>query len=217
MAILNSLSIRIQSLIEIIIELLAIFFYIWVLEPHAEEIVRISFFWLFCVGFPFICIGREQRKFPEFSLDWEHFVHSFYAIFYFTLVVTAFFIGMAFYFDSFNYDGQFALRVSEYVFWSFLQQIGLQVFLTRRLQNVFPQPLIIAVASGSIFSLIHFPNPALMILTGIGGIFWSYFFQKAPNLYLLALSHGWLAVMSLYCLPSAWLHHLRIGPTYWHF
>ena len=106
-------------------------------------------------------------------------------------------------------------RFSEYVFWAFLQQIGLQIFLTRRMQHVFKNPMIVAAASSLLFAMMHFPNPILMGFTFIGGFFWCLLFQKRPNLYALALSHAWLAVIALYCFPMEWMHQLRFGPDYW--
>lgn len=196
-------------------ELSAIYFYIWVLERYASDGLRFSFFWGLCVGFPIFCIWREQRSFPEFSLDWRVFVRCLREVLWFTLGATALLLAVAFGFDGLNYDGKILLRVSEYLFWSFLQQIGLQTFLARRVHQVVPNPMLAAGLTATVFSLIHFPNPALLALTWVGGFFWTSIFLKTPNLYALAISHGWLAVMALYCVPSRWLHQLRIGPTYW--
>jgi len=179
--------------------------------------VRAVFFWGVCVGFPIFSIAARQRSFPEFSLDWRAFVRCLRWLIWFTLITTVLFIGVSFHFKAFNYDGQFMTRVSEYFFWAFLQQIGLQTFLTRRLRQVFRNPYLAAFASSSLFALIHLPNAALVIFTWVGGFFWALSFQRTPNLYALAVSHGWLAVVALYCVPTRWLHGLRIGPTYWNY
>ncbi|MBI3046599.1 MAG: CPBP family intramembrane metalloprotease [Candidatus Harrisonbacteria bacterium] len=72
--------------------------------------------------------------------------------------------------------------------------------------------------SGILFSLVHIPNPVLLAVTLIGGWLSAYFFQRARNIYLLAVFHAILAVSTMYCLPEAWHHHLRIGPGFytWH-
>ena len=118
---------------------------------------------------------------------------------------------------TFNYDGQILKRFSEYVFWAFLQQIGLQIFFTYRMGRIISNPAKAAGVVAVVFSLIHFPNPVLMLFTLIGGFYWSLSYLKAPNLYALAISHGWLAVLALHSIPRSWLHQLRIGPTYWSF
>lgn len=218
MANLNSLSIKSRYAAEILLELTFIFSYVWFIERNTPDWVRFSFFYALCVAFPLACIGVEQRgKLPEFSLDWHAFTRGLRMVVWFTVFGTALMIGIAFLFNSFNYDGNLMGRIFEYGFWSFLQQIGLQTFLTRRFEKIFPNPLIVCAASSTVFALIHFPNPVLMVLTWFGGFFWCWCFLKAPNLYALAVSHGWLAVMALYTMPVRWLHQLRVGPGYWTF
>lgn len=159
----------------------------------------------------------DQKSFPEFSLDWDNFLRSFSILLWFTLIATLLLIALALSLGNFNYDGKFMARVSEYVFWAFLQQIGFQTFLTRRVHRALPKPYLAAFVSTVLFSLIHFPNPVLMIFCFAGGFFWCLSYIKAPNLYLIALSHGWLAVVALHAVPASWLHGLRIGPGYFTF
>ena len=209
---------RIRPALEVIIEFSAIFFYIWFLDKAAApQWFKGVFFWGFCVGFPIFCIGSEQRYYPEFSLDWGAFLKCLRLILWFTLAGTGLLVFISLYFKSFNYDEQFLTRVSEYFFWAFLQQIGLQTFLTRRVEKAVRNPYLSAFLSSTLFALLHMPNPALVIFSWVGGFFWALSFQATPNLYALAVSHGWLAVVAWHCVPPAWLHGLRIGPTYWKF
>lgn len=209
---------KIRPALEIVVEFSAIFFYIWILELRAPPWVRSAFFWLICVGFPIACIVSERNGLPEFSLDWRCFLNCLRGIVWFTLFATIFLAGLALYYKALNYDGHFLSRMAEYFFWAFLQQIGLQTFLTRRVQQLIPHAdYWTAGVSATIFALIHIPNPALFFLTWIGGFFWALSFQRSPNLYALAFSHGWLAVTALYCVPTAWIHTLKIGPAYWKF
>ena len=199
---------------EVFIEFLAIFFYIWYADKNSPDWFRSTFFWLICVGLPIACIGKDQKYFPEFSLDWNAFTRGLREILWFTLCGTALLVVIALTTQGFNYDGQILTRLPEYYFWSFLQQIGLQTFLTYRIQKIVKNPLAVSFVTASLFALLHWPNIALVSLTWIGGFFWSYSYQRFPNLYALSLSHAWLAVTSLYCLPPPWLHGLRIGPGY---
>jgi len=202
---------------QISIEILLIFAYVWIVEGRASPAVNGLFLWGFCVGVPIVCIAREQHVFPEFSLDWKAFTRSLNILAWFTVSGTALLAIIALATETFNYDGQILKRFAEYVFWGFLQQIGLQTFFTYRVGKVISNPYKAACVVAVIFSLIHFPNPVLMIFTLMGGFFWSLSYLKAPNLYALALSHGWLAVLTLHSIPRSWLHQLRIGPTYWSF
>ena len=79
----------------------------------------------------------------------------------------------------------------------------MQTFFTRRIETFMDNPITIAAASATLFSLIHFPNPVLMVLTWVGGFYWTYSFLNSPNLYALALSHGWLAVMLRFEISSS--------------
>lgn len=169
------------------------------------------------VAFPILCISIEQRQFPEFSLDWKQFLKAFRILLWFTVIGTAFFIFIALYFKTLNYDGQFLKRVTEYTFWGFLQQIGLQTFLTWRVHKVFKKEFTAAFLSSAFFAVLHAPNIALVVFSWVAGFFWALSYIRAPNLFALAVSHGWLAVVALHCVPRDWMHGLRIGPTYWKF
>lgn len=208
---------KLRPLLEIIIELFFIFFYIWYLEVNASEWVRGTFFWILCVGFPLLCIWLEQRTFPEFNLGFDSFRDCFRGILWFTLGGTAFLIFLSLYFKNFNYDGIFLTRVCEYFFWAFLQQVGFQIFLTRRAEKCFSNQYYAALFSSTLFASLHAPNLSLVFFSWVGGFFWALIFLRTPNLYMISVSHGWLAVVALYCVPIKWLHGLRIGPGYWNF
>ena len=203
--------------IQVGVELVLLFAYIWIVERRASHAFNAVFLWGFCVGYPVFCIAREQRVFPEFSLDWRAFVRCLKILVWFTVAGTALLVLIALATGNFNYDDKLLTRFSEYVFWAFLQQIGLQTFFTYRVGKVISNPYKAAGVVAVVFSLLHFPNPVLMAFTLLGGFFWSLSYLKAPNLYALAVSHGWLAVLALHSVPRSWLHQLRIGPTYWSF
>jgi hypothetical protein len=192
----------------------SIYLYIWLLKSHTPDLFHGAFFWLLCVGFPLFCIALSQRSFPEFSLDFNQNLRALRMLTWFTLIATLAMFTVAWRMNSFHYDGALPSRLAEYVFWAFLQQIGLQIFLTRRLARIFKKPWVVALWASGLFSLVHAPNPALMIFSGLGAFFWAYAFQIAPSLYVLSLSHAWLAVWMLYTIPPAWLRALRIGPAY---
>ncbi len=197
-------------------EMFFVFSYIWIVEIYASKWwINAAFLWGLCVAFPIVCIARDQRRFPEFSLDWNHFKRCLRILVWFTLSATVFMVLLSLFLKTFNYDGQLLKRISEYIFWAFLQQIGIQTFLTYRVGKVIDQPKMAALVSASIFALFHFPNPVLMAFTWVSGYFWALSYLEAPNLYAIAISHGWLAVIALHSVPRAWLHSLRVGPTYW--
>jgi hypothetical protein len=54
----------------------------------------------------------------------------------------------------------------------------------------------------------------LMVLTVLGGWFWSSAFARHPNLLAVALSHAVLAVVAASTLPPAVIAGYQIGPAY---
>jgi hypothetical protein len=98
--------------------------------------------------------------------------------------------------------------------WGFVQQYVLQSFVNRRAQIIWgPGPMSILM-TGLIFCLLHLPNPALMLVTMIGGLIWAAVYQRAPNLFALAVSHSVMTWVLVSTLPVSALNHLRIGFKY---
>lgn len=106
--------------------------------------------------------------------------------------------------------GQLALGFA----WGFVQQYVLQSFINRRAQIVWPGGVCSVLLTAGIFALLHFPNPWLMVITFIGGLVWAFVYQRAPNLFALALSHSLMTWVLVSTLPISVLNHLRIGFKY---
>ena len=97
------------------------------------------------------------------------------------------------------------------ILWGLVQQYALQGFINRRAQIAWGSGpgsvLIVAVLFGSF----HLPNPGLMIATFVGALVWATVYQRAPNLFALAISHGLMTWILISTLPSNLLHGLRVG------
>src|SRR5436309_5169589 len=106
--------------------------------------------------------------------------------------------------------GQLALGFA----WGFVQQYVLQSFINRRAQIVWQKGLRSVVLTAFVFSFLHFPNPWLMLVTFIGGLVWAFAYQRAPNLFALAISHSLMTWIVVSTLPMSALNHLRIGFKY---
>jgi membrane protease YdiL (CAAX protease family) len=98
--------------------------------------------------------------------------------------------------------------------WGFLQQYVLQSFMNRRAQIVWGAGPASVLLTAFIFSLLHFPNPWLMLVTFVGGVVWAFVYQRQANLFALALSHSVMTWMLVSSLPPSALNHLRIGFKY---
>ena len=106
--------------------------------------------------------------------------------------------------------GQLALGFA----WGFVQQYVLQSFINRRAQIVWDRGVRSVLLTALIFALLHFPNPWLMVVTFVGGVVWAFVYQRAPNLFALALSHSVMTWVIVSTLPMSALNHLRIGFKY---
>jgi membrane protease YdiL (CAAX protease family) len=102
--------------------------------------------------------------------------------------------------------------------WALIQQYVLQGFVYRRLRSMLPEQgktRLAIVGAAAIFALAHAPNLTLMILTFAGAILWSWVYQRAPNLFALALSHAAISLMLMMSLPPWLLESMSVG--YKHF
>ncbi|MEJ7709300.1 MAG: CPBP family intramembrane glutamic endopeptidase [Pyrinomonadaceae bacterium] len=91
------------------------------------------------------------------------------------------------------------------------QQYVMQGFINRRAQIVFGRGWRSIFAVALIFGLLHLPHGWLMMATFIEGLGWAYVFQRAPNLFALALSHAIMTRLTIAFIPDHFLHGLRVG------
>jgi membrane protease YdiL (CAAX protease family) len=95
--------------------------------------------------------------------------------------------------------------------WGLLQQYALQAYINRRAQTIFGKGAASITIVALLFALLHLPNPWLMCATFLGGLMWAAVYQRAPNLYALAISHAVLTWVLISTLPSGALRGLRVG------
>ncbi len=98
--------------------------------------------------------------------------------------------------------------------WGLAQQYVLQGFINRRAQLVLGKGWLSVLLVAAVFSALHLPNVWLVVATFTGGIIWAVVYQRAPNLFALAVSHSLMTWVIVSTLPPAALHHLRIGFKY---
>ena len=67
--------------------------------------------------------------------------------------------------------------------------------------------------AAALFALVHWPNPAAMLLTAGGMMFWAREFGRGRPLPAIALSMGLLATLAAQGLPAAWTWHMQVGPA----
>lgn len=106
--------------------------------------------------------------------------------------------------------GQLALGFG----WGLAQQYVLQGFINRRAQLVLGKGWLSVLLVAAVFSALHLPNVWLVVATFTGGVVWAAVYQRAPNLFALAVSHSVMTWVIVSTLPASVLHHLRIGFKY---
>jgi hypothetical protein len=80
----------------------------------------------------------------------------------------------------------------------------------RRLGDRSTAPAVTAAAL--LFALVHWPNPLLMALTGLGMLLWAREYGRGRPPWHLAVSMGLLATLAAQGLPDPWTEHMRAGP-----
>ena len=98
--------------------------------------------------------------------------------------------------------------------WGLVQQYVLQGFINRRAQIIWGQNWLSVLLVAMIFGGLHLPNPWLSFVTLAGGAIWAAVYQRAPNLFALAVSHSVMTWVLVSTLPATALNHLRIGFKY---
>jgi membrane protease YdiL (CAAX protease family) len=106
--------------------------------------------------------------------------------------------------------------------WALIQQYVLLGFLYRRLREIRKKPadasssqLKTILITAAIFAGVHAPNLTLMVLTFVGAAIWAWVYERAPNLYAIALSHAAISLMLMTSLPPWMLQSMSVG--YKHF
>ena len=95
----------------------------------------------------------------------------------------------------------FLLTLAIYLPWALLQQTLFQFYLLGRLRVLLPfaSPLYLSVLNGVVYGLVHISpdrpesNIPTVLLTMIGGVFWSYSYHRDRYVLPIAVSHALLA------------------------
>ena len=98
--------------------------------------------------------------------------------------------------------------------WALFQQYALNGFINRRAQLALGKGMKSVLVVALVFSLLHFPNPLLAVLTFVGGLIWAAVYQRQPNLFALALSHSVSSIALALTVSPTLLNNLRVGFKY---
>jgi hypothetical protein len=96
--------------------------------------------------------------------------------------------------------------------WALLQQYMLLAFAHRRLRRVFKKGAILATAL--LFSLLHLPNPVLVVACALGGYIWAREYELEPNLLVNSIAHTLASAFLANSLPGWLLKNMVVGYNY---
>ena len=103
-----------------------------------------------------------------------------------------------------------------YVIWAFAQQFLLQSFFFVRVEAIAGDRWAV-VASTLLFTVAHLPNMALTAMTFLGALFFTEACRRYRSIYPLGIVHALLGIAVAYSFPNSFMHHMRVGLSYWHF
>jgi membrane protease YdiL (CAAX protease family) len=189
-----------------------VFLFIWVVEPLDRprlDVALLALVGVLLIGSPWL----HHDSFDRLGLRLDNFWKAMAGLLPISLVAAGVAIGAGFFLKSIDPPRSVPVALAEYFAWATAQQFALQSVVLRRLEDMGLRggaPL----AAAAVFSLVHAPNPGLLILTFFGGLLWCSTFRRNPNLVAVALSHAILAVVIVSTLPPEATGGYRIGPPY---
>jgi membrane protease YdiL (CAAX protease family) len=130
-----------------------------------------------------------------------------------TLLAIAALIFVSYLTHSLHLPDRFWARLGLLPVWALLQQYTMLGFTFRRLRQFLHANQSIMI-TGGLFALVHVPNYPLMFLTFLGGLIWSFVYERAPNLFASAISHVLLSATVLVAVPEWILPSMTVGYRY---
>ena len=95
------------------------------------------------------------------------------------------------------------------------QQLALQWFLNNRVYQATGRSTLTVVLCVVVFTLLHAPNPGLMLSVIPASAFWCWHFRRYRNMPALLISHLILGGAAMVLLGDGPLLRLRVGPPAW--
>jgi hypothetical protein len=114
-------------------------------------------------------------------------------------------------------DWQGAYHAVLYCAWCVFQQLLFQNMVSKRLRQSAGPSWKNRILAGSLFGVVHLPNPVLTPATVAWGTLSGYLFEEIPSVSALGLMQFLLSTSLFWLTPVRWNHNFRVGPGYWHF
>lgn len=103
-------------------------------------------------------------------------------------------------------------RVTLMPLFGIVQQYVLVGFYYRRFSEALPGEALPALASATVFALLHLPNTPLVLMAFLAALGACWFYRRTPNLWVLGLAHGLLSITVAMFLAKLLIFGLKVGP-----
>lgn len=221
------ISLRAIGGVEVASVIASVFLTTWVLIPlQPEPRWLVALPGLFAAALMLNSQRVRGERFGDIGLSTRNFGAALRLLALPTLAACGAIAALGFVTSSFHLTSHFWTNLLVLPVWAVIQQYVLQAFIYRRMrwllvaESASPderrrQARWAILATAAIFSLTHLPNLMLMVLTLLGGLLWSWVYERAPNLLALGLSHAVISLMLMTSIPAWLLPSMSVG--YKHF
>ncbi len=168
------------------------------------------------LAFVFMLLSHRERgeTFRDLGLRTDNFLLSCRLLFLPTTLAVLVIVAFGWFTNQSSFGAPWRWRLAALPLWALFQQYVLNGFINRRAQMALgagPKSIaLVAIA----FAVLHLPSPALAAITLSAGALWAHVYQRAPNLYALALSHAAASLSLALAVSPGWLNGLRVGFKY---
>jgi hypothetical protein len=153
---------------------------------------------------------RNSRSFVSLGLSGRSFREAFVNWWPWWLVLTAL---IAIVEQGRLLTPHFPERALLHLTWCCVQQAALQSMIYLPLREAWSRNWA-ALLAGSVFAVVHWPNPVLVAGTFAWGILAAALFERFRNVWVLAIMQVYLSSLLLWLTPDRWNHGFRVGPFY---
>lgn len=107
-----------------------------------------------------------------------------------------------------------ATRVLRYLGWAAVQQFLVTVIIAGCIERITGSPRVAVVLAAFVFAVLHAPNAMLMQFTFLGGLIWTWNWQRHRAVLANTLAHAACGLLLADGLPPQWLRSAEIGARY---
>ncbi|MEP7273096.1 MAG: CPBP family intramembrane glutamic endopeptidase [Acidobacteriota bacterium] len=208
-------SLRLATLLEVLSVVMSVVVVLWVVVPLAPGSRT-----LMCVpavlALSLIVYSHYVRRetLEDLGLTGTHLRSALGLVVLPTLLAAGVLFAIGTRSTSIRIDSGLLLKVVTLPLWGLFQQYILQAFIYRRVRTLFESPAWSVLTTAALFAAVHLPNPLLTALTFVGALVWTMVYERAPNLYVLGVSHGLISLVAMTTLPAWVLPSLSVGYKY---